>query len=79
MSEIPSILQRILETKAEEVAARSRRHDLATISAMALDQPPARGFARRITDLAASGTAVIAEVKKASPSAGSHSRGFPPG
>ena len=70
MAEIPSILKRILETKAEEVAERSRRHDLAAISAMARDQPPARGFANRVTTLAASGPAVIAEVKKASPSAG---------
>ena len=70
MAEIPSILKRILETKAEEVAKRSRRHDLAAISAMARDQPPVRGFANRVTTLAASGPAVIAEVKKASPSAG---------
>ena len=70
MAEIPSILKHILETKAEEVAERSRRHDLAAISAMARDQPPARGFANRVTTLAASGPAVIAEIKKASPSAG---------
>jgi indole-3-glycerol phosphate synthase len=70
MAEIPSILKRILETKAEEVAARSRRHDLATISSMAFDQVPARGFARHITDRVDNGAAVIAEVKKASPSAG---------
>jgi indole-3-glycerol phosphate synthase len=70
MAEIPSILKRILETKAEEIAARSSRHDLAEISAMARDQSPARGFANRVTTLAASGPAVIAEVKKASPSAG---------
>ena len=70
MAEIPSILKRILETKAEEVASRSRRHDLATISSMALDQMPARGFARQITGRVEKGAAVIAEVKKASPSAG---------
>ena len=70
MAEIPSILKRILETKSEEVAKRSCRHDLAAISAMARDQPPVRGFANRVTTLAASGPAVIAEVKKASPSAG---------
>jgi indole-3-glycerol phosphate synthase len=70
MAEIPSILQSILQTKAEEVAVRSGRHGLAAISAMARDQSPARGFANRVTALAASGPAVIAEVKKASPSAG---------
>jgi indole-3-glycerol phosphate synthase len=70
MSGIPSILEKILATKAEEVAARSRRRDLATVAAMAADQPPARGFAERIRSLAQSGPAVIAEIKKASPSAG---------
>ena len=70
MAEIPSILKRILETKAEEVAVRSSRYNLGAISAMARDQAPARGFANRVTTLTANGPAVIAEVKKASPSAG---------
>ena len=70
MAEIPSILKRILATKAEEVAVRSGRCNLATISAMARDQAPARGFANRVSTLTANGPAVIAEVKKASPSAG---------
>ena len=70
MAEIPSILKRILATKAEEVAVRSGRCNLAEISAMARDQAPARGFANRVTTLIANGPAVIAEVKKASPSAG---------
>ena len=70
MAGIPSILEKILATKAEEVAARSRIRDLATVAAMAADQPPARGFAERIRSLAQGGPAVIAEVKKASPSAG---------
>jgi indole-3-glycerol phosphate synthase len=70
MVSIPSILKRILDTKAEEVASRSSRRDLAEISAIARDRPPARGFAKRIAELADSGPAVIAEVKKASPSAG---------
>ena len=70
MAGIPSILKRILETKAEEVAVRSGRCNLAAISAMARDQAPARGFANRVTTLTVNGPAVIAEVKKASPSAG---------
>ena len=70
MAGIPSILEKILATKAEEVAARSRIRDLDTVAAMAADQPPARGFAERIRSLAQGGPAVIAEVKKASPSAG---------
>jgi len=70
MAEIPSILKRILETKSEEVAARSSVQDLATISAIAGDQPPTRGFSDRVSRLASAAGAVIAEVKKASPSAG---------
>lgn len=69
-TELPSILRRILETKSEEVASRSRSQNLAAIAAVAADQPQARPFARRVADGAAAGTAVIAEVKKASPSAG---------
>jgi len=70
MAGIPSILRRILETKAEEVRSKKRQHDLATITAMASNQPPTRGFASRVGMLASSGPAVIAEIKKASPSAG---------
>lgn len=70
MPEIPSILQKILQTKREEVAERSRRRDLTSIRAEALDQPDTRGFSGRVTACAERGTAVIAEVKKASPSAG---------
>ncbi len=70
MAGIPSILKKILETKADEVVSRSRTLDLAAVSAMAREKPAARGFAGRVTALAASGPAVIAEIKKASPSAG---------
>jgi indole-3-glycerol phosphate synthase len=70
MSGIPSILQRILETKREEVAHRSARRDLDTLRSAARDQPDSRGFADRVSALSDGGTAVIAEVKKASPSAG---------
>mgnify|MGYP001816256273 CR=1 FL=1 len=70
MADIPSILRRILQTKAEEVAERSAQRNLATVRAMAADQSPARGFAQAVTQCADSGAAVIAEVKKASPSAG---------
>ena len=70
MSEIPSILKKILQTKAEEVAERSSRLPLEEARAMAFDQAETRGFAARVETLAANGPAVIAEVKKASPSAG---------
>jgi indole-3-glycerol phosphate synthase len=67
---MPSILRDILATKTAEVAARSARRDLASMAALAADQPPARGFVRRLHAQAATGPAVIAEIKKASPSAG---------
>ena len=72
------MLRRILETKSEEVAARSRKQDLAAISAIAADQPPARGFTERVVRLAEDAGAVIAEVKKASPSAGVIRENFQP-
>jgi indole-3-glycerol phosphate synthase len=70
MNGIPSILRKIIETKKEEVAAGRAEMDLATVAARAADQPPARGFARRIAGAIPARPAVIAEVKKASPSAG---------
>lgn len=70
MSDIPSILQKILDTKAEEVAHRRSRLTLEEARDRARDEAPARGFAERVTKLAESGPAVISEVKKASPSAG---------
>ena len=70
MPEIPSILRKILDTKAEEVAARRSALPLEEVHAASLDQPEARGFAARVRGVADSRPAVIAEVKKASPSAG---------
>jgi indole-3-glycerol phosphate synthase len=67
---LPSILQEILAVKAEEVATRSRARGLRELAAAAAEQPPARGFVRRLRAAAQEGPAVIAEVKKASPSAG---------
>lgn len=78
MPEIPSILKKILATKAEEVAFRSSSLGLPEVRAIAHDQPPARGFAKRVQTLAESGPAVISEVKKASPSAGVIREDFEP-
>jgi indole-3-glycerol phosphate synthase len=70
MPGLPSILKRIVATKLEEVSFRNRTTGLAAISALAADQPPVRGFSKRVEELASKGSAVIAEIKKASPSAG---------
>lgn len=65
------ILQRILARKAEEIAERSARLPLAELCARIEGLPPTRGFAAAIEDKLAAGLpAVIAEVKKASPSKG---------
>lgn len=65
------ILQTILQRKAEEVAARSAVVSLDEVKARAADMPPTRGFAAAIESrIAAGDAAVIAEVKKASPSKG---------
>src|SRR5690348_18512012 len=65
------ILQRILARKAEEIAERSAVLPLADLASRVGDLPPTRGFAAAIEDKLAAGLpAVIAEVKKASPSKG---------
>lgn len=65
------ILQAILQRKAEEVAARLAEVPMAEVAARAADMPPPRGFAAAIESRIASGDpAVIAEIKKASPSKG---------
>ncbi len=65
------ILNRILARKAEEVAERQARLPLAELSARIATLPETRGFAAAIEEKIAAGLpAVIAEVKKASPSKG---------
>ncbi|MCX7043187.1 MAG: indole-3-glycerol-phosphate synthase TrpC, partial [Gammaproteobacteria bacterium] len=65
------ILQRILDRKIEEIAERSARMPLDALRARLADAPPARGFVAAIeAKRAADKPAVIAEVKKASPSKG---------
>ena len=65
------ILNTILARKAEEVAERSARVPLAEVVALAADALPVRGFAEALQSAVARGEpAVIAEVKKASPSKG---------
>ena len=65
------ILNRILARKVEEIAERSARLPFAELSARVADLPPTRGFAAAIEAKIDAGLpAVIAEVKKASPSQG---------
>ncbi len=65
------ILNRILERKAEEVAERRVHMPLVDLAARAADLPATRGFVAAIeARIDADEPAVIAEVKKASPSKG---------
>ncbi|MET0581944.1 MAG: indole-3-glycerol phosphate synthase TrpC [Pseudoxanthomonas sp.] len=73
------ILNTILARKAEEIAERSARAPLAEVAARANDASPVRGFADALHERIATGdAAVIAEIKKASPSKGVIRQDFRP-
>ncbi|TWI56824.1 indole-3-glycerol phosphate synthase [Pseudomonas duriflava] len=69
---VPSVLQKILARKAEEITQRQSRVSLADLDRYVSGMTDApRGFAQALIDRAArKEPAVIAEVKKASPSKG---------
>ena len=60
----------ICDTKRGEVARRKAERSLSDLDAAALSQEPPRAFEARLRAAAADGFALIAEVKKASPSKG---------
>ena len=65
------ILQRIVEVKREEIAAARPQRGVADLQELALAQTAPRGFAAAMRAKVARGdAAVIAEIKKASPSKG---------
>ncbi len=65
-----TILDDIIAYKRIEVAAAKANAPIAAIEALAKDAGPVRGFRRALERKAAEGFALIAEVKKASPSKG---------
>ncbi len=71
MSDSADILRRILRRKAEEVTERSGALPLRELSARLTGMPPPRDFFGALSSrLAAGEAAVIAEIKRASPSRG---------
>jgi indole-3-glycerol phosphate synthase len=75
---IPSILQRILHRKSEEVATGKSVFPIAELVAQANECPATRGFEHGIRQALLKGPAIIAEIKKASPSAGVIREDFQP-
>jgi indole-3-glycerol phosphate synthase len=70
-SDTPDILKKICHRKVEEVAARAERLPLPQLSARLADAPAPRGFADALQARVQAGQpAVIAEIKRASPSKG---------
>ncbi|PWG61265.1 indole-3-glycerol phosphate synthase TrpC [Sediminicurvatus halobius] len=75
----PDILRRILQRKAEIVAERSEQIGLRAFSTRVEQAPPVRGFRAALeARIGAGDAAVIAEVKKASPSKGVLREAFDP-
>lgn len=71
MSSTPTILKKIIDRKRVEVEERASRTPLQDLESGIADLPPARGFVDAIrARLAQQQPAVIAEIKKASPSKG---------
>ena len=72
------VLARICRDKRDHVAAMKQRRSLADLdSEIRAGEPPA-GFAATLSDKAAGGFGLVAEIKKASPSAGIIRRDFDP-
>ena len=75
----PTVLKKILERKVEEVAERSARVPLAALKERCADNADRRGFAAAVNATMVAGrSAVIAEIKKASPSKGVIREDFDP-
>ena len=69
--DVPDILKRIIQRKHEEIEHRQVSLPVTSLRRQAESSDPARGFCQAISQTLATGnSAVIAEIKKASPSKG---------
>ena len=76
---VPTVLEKILARKAEEVAIRRASVSLSELEALVSSADPVRGFAKALLEQAKrKQPAVIAEIKKASPSKGVIRENFQP-
>ena len=67
----PTVLKTIFDRKTEEVAERQKRCPISELELAAQSADPVRGFRQALADrVARNEAAVIAEVKRASPSKG---------
>ena len=79
MTDTPDILKKILARKAEEIASRKQRVTLETLQEIASSTETPRGFAAALQSKAQTKKpAIIAEIKKASPSKGVIREDFKP-
>ena len=71
MSDTPTVLKKILSRKREEIADRRSQHSQSSLESRCADADQPRGFVQAMENKIVNGqSAVIAEVKKASPSKG---------
>jgi indole-3-glycerol phosphate synthase len=75
MTKTPDILKKIIRRKLEEIQADCEQISLQRISQMAANQAPPRGF---VEAMKKNSPAIIAEIKKASPSKGILRANFDP-
>ncbi|MDT2075839.1 MAG: indole-3-glycerol phosphate synthase TrpC [Planktomarina sp.] len=73
-----TILEKIKSYKLIEIAARKKRYSLSDVESAASTASPLRGFADNLVVKAKTGYALIAEIKKASPSKGLIRKDFDP-